>query len=132
MPISNTVLTKEQFEYLAQNITDQTTEVATSAALALSGLHYVVLLQVDAPEVDLINPFADQVQRMDGLDVDNNWVTVVTAMNTHAVNRGTEDTGTLSDRLNSYLEANSIMVSQKYADLSEQGGFEIDSSHITP
>lgn len=132
MPITNTVLTKVQYEYLAQNITDQVSAVEEVSDLAQSGLHYIVLLQVDAPEVDLVNPFFDQVGRMDGLNNTSNWVQAVAALNLHAVNRGTSTNGTLTERLNEYLTTNSILVSQTFADLSEQAGFVIDGSHISP
>ena len=131
MPITNNVLTAEEFTYLQQNITDQVATVAESTTLALSGLHYVVLLQVDAPEVDLIQPFYDQVGRMDGLQGNSNWVSTVAALNLHAVTRGTSDNGTtLSTRLNLYLSDNSILVSQTYATLSAAAGFTIDAGNI--
>ena len=131
MPISDTVLTKTQYEFLANNITSQVASLETAATLAESGLHYIVLLQVDAPEVDLIDTFADQIGRMEGLNNDSNWVQAVAAMNMHAINRGgTTETATLSARLNEYLEDNSITVSQTFADLSEQAGFIIDAGNI--
>lgn len=132
MPIANTPLTRAQFEYLQQNITDQIEQVTEAGAIAQSGLHYVVLLQVDAPEVDLVNPFFDQLERMEGLHNTANWVPVVAALNTHAVNRGSAAVGTLSDRLNQYLSDNAILVTQEYASLSQEAGFTIDVCNIEP
>lgn len=134
MPIANTPLTKDQFEFLQQNITDQVTLVSQAGIVALSGLHYVVLLQVDAPEVDLVNPFFAQLQRTEALDQASNWIPVVSSLNTHAILRGAPATGSLSDRLNAYLEngGNRILVTQQYANLSAQAGFIIDPCHIIP
>ena len=134
MPIANVALTKEQFEFLQQNITDQVTAVRTADLLAQSGLHYVVLLQVDAPEVDLVNPFYAQLQRMDGLGADQNWTQIVAQLNTHAATRGSAGTGTLTEKLNAYLEngGNRILVSTEYANLSSEAGFVIDPCYIDP
>lgn len=132
MPITNTPLTRDQFEYLQQNITDQVSTVAAAGAIAQSGLHYVVLLQVDAPEVDLVNPFFDQLQRMDGLDNTANWIPVVNALNQHVITRGTAAVGTVSDRLNVYLAAHAILVTQEFANLSSLAGYTIDPCNILP
>jgi len=134
MPIANTPLTKDQFEFLQQNITDQVTAVTEAGIIAQSGLHYVVLLQVDAPEVDLVNPFFFQLQRTEALQAATNWIPVVAALNSHAVTRGAGSVGTLSDRLNQYLEngGNRILVTQEYANLSLQAGFVIDPCNIDP
>lgn len=134
MPIANTPLTKTQFEFLQQNITDQVDTVTEAGLIAQSGLHYVVLLQVDAPEVDLVNPFFFQLQRTEALSAPTNWIPVVASLNSHAVTRGAGSTGTLSERLNQYLEngGNRILVSQVYANLSLQAGFIIDPCNIDP
>ena len=87
MPIANTVLTKTEFEYLQQNITDQYNVIASAGVLAETGLHYVVLLQVDAPEVDLIDPFALQVTRSESLSDPKYFLGVVSAMDNHAITR---------------------------------------------
>lgn len=134
MPIANIPLTKDQFEFLQQNITDQVTAVQQAGILAQSGLHYVVLLQVDAPEVDLVDPFFFQLQRSEALAASTNWIPVVNSLNTHAILRGAGNTGTVSDRLNQYLEngGNRILVSQEYANLSQLAGYVIDPCHIDP
>ena len=134
MPIANTPLNKAQFEFLQQNITDQQVTADIVGTIAQSGLHYVVLLQVDAPEIDLVNPFADQFTRVEGLGNDSNFTTVVGHLNTHAATRGSSGTGTLTDKLNAYLEngGNRILVSSRYASLSAQAGFIIDPCYIDP
>lgn len=134
MPIANIALTKDQFEFLQQNITDQVAAVSQAGVLAQSGLHFVVLLQVDAPEVDLVNPFFFQLQRSEALNATTTWIPAVAALNTHAITRGASQTGTISDRLNQYLEngGNRILVSSEYAVLSALAGFTIDPCHIDP
>jgi hypothetical protein len=134
MPIANVVLTKEQFEFLQQNITEQYTTAQLISIQAESGLHYVVMLQVDAPEVDLVNPFADQLNRMDGVGVESNWTQIVAQLNTHAALRGATGTGTLTEKLNAYLEngGNRILVSSTYSVLSTAAGFIIDPCYIDP
>ena len=129
MPITNVPLSHDQFEYLQQNVTDQVFQVMAARDIAYSGLHYCVLMQVDAPEVDLVNPFNDQLSRMDGLQNLTNWVAITTAMNTHVIVR-TSSVGSLSDRLNAYLTAYGVLVTPTYAELSAIGGFIIDPSHI--
>jgi len=134
MPIANTPLTKAEFEFLQQNITDQIDTVEVAGAIAQSGLHYVVLLQVDAPEIDLINPFFAQLQRSEQLAASTNWLPVVSSLNNHAIIRGGPATGTINARLNAYLEngGNRILVSQQYANLSAEAGFIIDPCNIEP
>jgi len=134
MPVSNTPLTKAQFEYLQQNITDQQAAANTVGYIAQSGLHYVVLLQVDAPEIDLVNPFADQLTRVENLGNNSNFTQITGQLNTHAATRGAVGTGSLTDRLNAYLEngGNRILVSSTYAVLSAQAGFVIDPCYIDP
>jgi hypothetical protein len=132
MPISNTPLTREQFEFLQQNITDQVMELTTAGTIAQSGLHYVVLLQVDAPEVDLVTPFYSQLQRTEALNTASVFLPTVSALNLHAVTRGSSGTTTLSDGLNQYLTDNAILVSSTYANLSAQAGFIIDPCNIDP
>jgi hypothetical protein len=134
MPIANVVLTKEQFEFLQQNITDQYTVAQLTSVYAESGLHYVVLLQVDAPEVDLVNPFYAQLQRMDTLGVETNWTQITAQLNTHAALRGATGTGSLTEKLNAYLEngGNRILVSSTYATISAAAGFIIDPCYIDP
>jgi hypothetical protein len=135
MPITNTPLTKSQFEYLQQNITDQVLAVESAGDIAQSGLHFIVLLQIDAPEIDLINPFFTHLQRTEGLSSTSTWLPVVTALNTHAITRGAAIAGaSSSERLNTYLEngGNRIFVSSDYATLSEAVGFVIDSCYIDP
>jgi hypothetical protein len=133
MPITNTPLTAAQFTFLQQNITDQIAEVTNAGVLAQSGLHFVVLLQVDAPEVDLVNPFFDGLNRVEGLNNTSNWVSTVAALNLHAVNRATTiEDGSFSERLNLYLADNGILVTPTYASLSETGGFIIDAGNIAP
>jgi hypothetical protein len=134
MPITNTPLTKSEFEYLQQNITDQLNSVETAGVLAQSGLHFIVLLQIDAPEIDLVNPFFDQLQRSEGLANTTAWIPAVTALNNHAVTRGTSGLGSASDRLNTYLEngGNRILVSADYASMSQTAGYAIDPCYIDP
>lgn len=130
MAIPNTPLTGPEFEYLADNIVAQVEAVGSGEGLAQSGLHYIVLLQVDAPEVDLVNPFNDQLQKMENINSYSNWVQVVAALNAHGATRGAVQTGTISDRLNAYFTSESICVSQTYADISLLTGYTIDGSHI--
>lgn len=132
MPITNTPLSKDQFEYLQQNITDQVSTVGQAGVLAQSGLHFVVLLQVDAPEVDLVNPFFNQLQLMEGLDNTANWIAITNALNQHVILRGTAAVGTVSDRLNAYLSGHAILVTQEYANLSLLAGYTIDVCNIDP
>lgn len=134
MPIPNTPLTKDQFEFMQQNITDQVATVTLAGTIALSGLNYIVNLQVDAPEVDLVVPFFQQLQRSEALSATTSWLPAVAALNTHAITRGSGSSGTLSDRLNSYLDngGNRILVSSEYAVLSALAGFIIDPCNIDP
>lgn len=134
MPIANTPLTAEQFDWLQENITDQSEQQDEAAALAQSGLEYVVLLQVVAPEVDLVTPFADHLSGMEGFVTDSNFTAVVASMNVHAINRGTTagPTDTLDTRLNRYLDDNGIKVTQRYARISSGAGFIIDGTNIEP
>lgn len=135
MPISNTPLTKAQFEYLQQNITDVYNTIKSAGAIAQSGLQYVVNLQVAAPEVDLIIPFAQQLTRVDGLDSASNFTGIVAALNLHVITRGATTNGTLSERLNGdYLDNNGdpILVTAQYASISGQAGFVIDPYYIDP
>src|SRR5258708_34456400 len=103
MPIVNTVLTAAQFSFLQNNITQQYNQVSGIDAIALSGLHYVASLSIDAPEVDLVNPFADQLARVDSLSSTSVFLPVVGALNNHCVNRGTPVSGTIAQRFNVYL-----------------------------
>ena len=136
MPIPNSVLTAPQFEYLAGNIVQQLTNVSTTGAIALSGLDYVINLDTEGvglaaqPEVDLVNPFYDQMTRMDAFGANySNWTAVATALNLHGINRGAPlptYSGTLSDRLNDYFDNESISVPYIYSEISAAAGFTID------
>jgi len=133
--IISTVLTKTQFELIQQNITDQVSNVEEAGILALSGLHYVVQLNIDAPEIDLVNPMYAQLQRMSAISGSTNWTPIVAALNTHAFGRGAPSAvGTPTQRLNAYLEngGNRILVSQTYANLSAATGMIIDDCYVTP
>jgi len=139
MSISNTPLTATEFEYLANNIVSQVQTVGVAEGLAQSGLHYVVLLQVDAPEVDLVNPFADQLTRMEGLTGTSNWREVANSLNYHGATRYAAlmsiQTGTLSDKLNAYFTnavGGPIQVYQTYSTLSALSGYTIDPGHVIP
>jgi hypothetical protein len=137
MPIANTVLTKTEFEYLQQNITDQYVITSSAGVLAETGLHYVVLLQVDAPEVDLIDSFALQVSRSESLNDPKYFLGVVSALNNHAITRSPlaiATVGTQSAKLNAYLDngGNHILVSQEYIDLSLITGITIDPTYLNP
>ena len=134
MPIIDETVTPTQFDFLQQNITDQSNQFTDAGVLAQSGLEFVVLLQTVAPEVDLVDPFANHLVNIEGFDSSSNFVSVVSSLNSHAVQRGTTQTGseTLSDRLNRYLSDNSILVTQIYADLSSGAGFAIDSANVDP
>ena len=132
MPIPNTVLTAAQFEFLANNVTSQLENVSTTGAIALSGLNYLIDLDIDAPEVDLVNPLYDQMTRMDAFgSTYSNWTAVATALNLHGINRGTAVSGTLSDRLNLYFDDESIVVPYVYAQISAAAGFVIQYLYIT-
>lgn len=134
MPISNTPLDPIEFDYLQQNITDQSFKHDEAAALAQSGLQYVVLLQDIPPEVDLVNPFADHLLQMESIQTDSNFTAVVSALNLHVIERGTTagPTDTFSTRLNTYLTDNALLVTQRYARISSGAGFIIDSGNIEP
>src|SRR5438046_2515707 len=127
MAIANTALTKAQFEYLQQNITDVYNIVKHAGTIAQSGLQYVVSLQVAAPEVDLIGPFNQQLNRIDGFDSTSNFTAIAAALNLHALTRGASGVGSLSDRLNEYLSTNSVLVTADYQSISEAAGFTIDN-----
>lgn len=134
MPIANTPLTPAQFDFLQQNITDQSLTQDEAAALAQSGLQFVVLLQEIPPEVDLVNAFADHLINIEGLNTDSNYTAVVASLNLHAINRGTVagPSDTFNTRLNTWLSDNSVLVSQRYARISSGAGFIIDSGNIEP
>jgi hypothetical protein len=138
MPIANTPLTAAQFEALQQNITDAYNAIKQAGVIAQSGLQYVVNLQVAAPEVDLVVPFFQQYVRVDGLNSASNFTTIVAALNLHAINRGASATGTLSDRLNEYFARTDsavrgpVLVTQDFANISAQAGFNIDTGNIDP
>ena len=134
MPIENTPLTPVQFDYLQRNITSQSDQYSESSDLAQSGLQFVVLLQVIAPEVDLVTPFADHLVNIENLETDSNFTAVVASLNLHAIDRGTTATATdsLDSRLNRYLSDNGILVTQVYARISSGAGFLIDDGNIEP
>lgn len=134
MPIENTPLDPADFDYLQQNITDQSLKFDEAGALAQSGLQYVVLLQVIPPEVDLVTPFANHLINVEGVETDSNFTAVTSSLNLHAINRGTTagPTDTFDTRLNRYLSDNSILVTQRYARISSGAGFIIDSGNIEP
>lgn len=134
MPIENIPLDPIDFDFLQQNITDQSDKQAEAAVLAQSGLEFVVLLQKIPCEVDLVTPYADHLVGMENLDTDSNFSGVVAATNNHVITRGTTagPTDTLSTRLNRYLSDNSILVTQTYARISSGAGFIIDAGNIEP
>jgi hypothetical protein len=134
MPIQNIPLTPVQFDYLQHNITAQSLQFVDAADLAQSGLQFVVLLQVIAPEVDLVTPFANHLGGMENLNVDSNFTAVTSALNLHAIDRGTVagPTDSLNTRLNRYLSDNGILVTQTYARISSGAGFLIDNANIEP
>jgi hypothetical protein len=134
MPIVNIPVTPVQFDYLQRNITAQSEQFFDADNLAQSGLQFVVLMQVIAPEVDLVNPFANHLVGMENLNQDSNFTAVVSSLNLHAINRGTTlgPTDTLNTRLNRYLSDNGILVTQTYARISSGAGFLIDSGNIEP
>ena len=134
MPIANIPLTPVQFDYLQRNISTQSLQYDTAALLASSGLDYVVLLQVVPPEVDLVTPFADHLGNIEGTSQDSNFTAVVSALNTHAIYRGTtaQVGDNLNTRLNRYLSDNAIQVTERYSRLSSGAGFYIDSGNVEP
>lgn len=132
MPIANVVLTKAQFQYLQENITDVYHTIQRASVIAQSGLQYVVSLTIAAPEVDLVVPFNQQLTRIDGFDSASNFTTIAAQLNLHAINRGGTATGSVSDRLNEYLDTHDILVSQDYANISAQAGFNINTANIDP
>jgi hypothetical protein len=134
MPIPNTPITPSQFDFLQQNITDQSAQFAEASALALSGLQFVVDMNVIAPEVDLINAFNAHFTGLESLDSVANFIQVVAQLNQHVINRGTTflPTDTFSSRLNRYLSDNGLLVTQTYATISSGGGFFIDAGNIEP
>lgn len=134
MPIPNVTVTPEQFEWLQQNVTDQADVLETVSTLAYSGLQYVVLLQVVAPEVDLVNAAYANYQTQSSFESDSNFTAWVTELNLHVIERGTtfEATDTVSTRLNRWLSDNAVLVTQTYARISSGAGFYIDPANIEP
>lgn len=152
MPIQRETITPAQFDYLQANITDQAAQFDDASAIAQSGLQYVVLLQTVAPEVDLVNAFANHLTNIEGLDSNANFLQVVSSLNSHVVSRGTTllPGDTNSDRLNRWLSGQQqlipdglggviddpsstpVLVSTSYAELSSGAGFIIDSCNISP
>jgi hypothetical protein len=134
MPIENIPLSPTQFDLLQLNITLQSEKYLEAGELAQSGLQYVVLLQVIAPEVDLVTPFANHLINIEGTDSDSTFTAVVSALNLHAIDRGTiaGPTDSLDTRLNRYLSDNGICVTSTYARISSGAGFIIDSTNIEP
>jgi hypothetical protein len=134
MPIANIPVTPVQFDYLQRNITAQSDQFVDASNLAQSGLQFVVLMQVIAPEVDLVTPFANHLGNIENFYADSNFTAVVTALNIHAINRGTTagPTDNLSTRLNRYLSDNGICVTATYARISSGAGFLIDTANTEP
>jgi hypothetical protein len=132
MPIPNITVTPSQFTDLQQNITDQAEHFNDVSDLAQSGLEIVVDLGDAAPEVDLLNPFAVHFANVESFESTSNFTQVVSALNTHVINRGTTPLPGegLSDRLNRWLSDNSVMVTQTYANISSGAGFLIDGANI--
>ncbi len=133
MPISNTTVTKAEFDSLTASITTQATKLANASDLALSGLNIVVGLDDTAPEVDLLNPFYNHYQGVDSLDSDSSFFQVVAALNQHVINRGTtaESGETPADRLNRWLDEIAVTtVSATYARISSGAGYIISNSNI--
>lgn len=134
MPIADITLTPTQFDFLQENLSQQADQQLVISALAQSGLQFVVELQVIAPEVDLVNPFASHLLGIENLDSTSNFTQVVSSMNNHVIARGTTllPGDTLSDRLNRWLSDNGVIVTQTYARLSSGAGFIVDSANIEP
>lgn len=132
MPIEDIPLSATDFDFLQQNITDQSFKFDESSGLAQSGLQFVVLLQKIPCEVDLVTPYANHLINIEGLETDSNFTSVTASLNTHVISRGTTlgPTDTLNTRLNRYLSDNSIMVTQRYARISSGAGFFIDSGNV--
>lgn len=132
MPIPNVTVTGPQFDYLQNNISQQSDSFTAAGGLAYSGLQYVVLLQVAAPEVDLLTPFASQYTNMDSFNSTANFTQVVASLNLHVINRGTvANIGeTLASRLNRWLSDHAVLVTQTYANISSGAGFVIDPGNI--
>jgi len=134
MPIENTPLDPIQYDFLQQNITDQSSKYDEAGSLAQSGLEFVVLLQKIPCEVDLVNPFADHLLNIEGTNSDSTFSAVTSALNNHVIDRGTtQQVGdTLDTRLNRYLSNNSILVTERFARISSGAGFIIDGANIEP
>ena len=134
MPIQNTPLTPAQFDALQVNITEQSEVIEGAATIAQSGLQFVVLLQEIPSEVDLVNPFADHLLSIEGLNTDSNFTAVVASLNQHLINRGTtaQTNDTFSTRLNRWFSDNGVQVSSTYARISSGAGYIIDSANIEP
>jgi hypothetical protein len=125
MPIPNTVLTKEQFTELQKAITEVKGAVDKASDLAENAVQYIADLDAAAPTVDLINSFNNFLTLIESLNVSSNYTAIVSALNTHGITRGGDSAGSLSERLNSYLEAEDIKVSDDYYDLSLNSGYTI-------
>lgn len=134
MPIANTPLDPVQFDFLQQNITDQSSKFGDVTDLAQSGLSFVVLLQEIPSEVDLVNPFAAHFLSVEAVNTDSTFSAVASALNTHVINRGTTPQvgDTLNTRLNRWLSDNGVLVTERYARISSGAGFIIDAGNIEP
>ncbi len=134
MPIANTPLDPIQYDFLQQNISDQSFKYDEAGELAQSGLTFVVLLQKIPSEVDLVNPFADHLLNIEGTNSDSTFSAVTSSLNNHIISRGTtQQVGdTLDTRLNRWLSDNSVLVTDRFARISSGAGFIIDGSNIEP
>lgn len=134
MAIPNVTVSPAEFTWLQQNLSDQADVMQTVSTIAYSGLQYVVLLQVVAPEVDLVTPAHANYQTASSFNSDSNFTAWATALNTHVIDRGTTllATDTTSTRLNRWLSDNSVLVTQTFARISSGAGFYIDLANIQP
>lgn len=118
------VLSKTQYEYLAESLASQYVVFQSAATEASASLDYVVLLDELFPTMDLINPFYTHYLSMQNSRI-GDFRTAVSALQNHVITRSGTD-------LNTYLGNNAILVSQDFANLSSGLGYPIDPSHIIP
>lgn len=133
MPIPNVTVSPATFEALQSNITAQSNQFTNAASLAHSGLDIVLVIDVEAPEIDLLSPFANHFLNLESFNSTSQFTQVVTSLNLHVINRGTvANVGeTLSSRLNRWLSSNGVTVTQVYANISSGAGFIVDPANIS-
>jgi len=119
-----TVLNNVQYTVMSTNLGDQYAKFGEIATLATDCLTYLVQIAEVDPEIDMLFDFYPQSLKF-GTSRIQEFRQVVTSIQSHVINRS-------GLSLNDYLAANSILVTQDFANLSSGLGFPIDPSHIQP